>query len=131
MSNEEDDLPFGLEERLVTAGLKARLLRFDSVTARIVKNELDPAEAHATLARHVADVVARALNALPREDRAATQSDLTNQIIRLLSANPADAGPHDELVEIPPEELRAVQPIGKTPIEDRDVVAPLVALSAS
>jgi len=131
MSNDEDDLPFGLYERLVTAGLKARLLRFDSDTARIVKKELDPAEAHATLARHVANVVARALNALPREDRAAKQSDLTNQIISLLSANPADAGPQDELVEIPPEELRAIQQIGKMPNEDRDVVAPLVALSAS
>ena len=50
MSNDEDDLPFGLYERLVTAGLKARLLRFDSDAARIVKNELDPAEAHVTLA---------------------------------------------------------------------------------
>jgi len=131
MSNDEDDLPFGLYERLVTAGLKARLLRFDSDTARIVTNEIDPAEAHATLARHVANVVGRALNALPREDRAAAQSDLTNQIIGLLSANPTDAGPRDELVEIPPEELRSIQPIGKTPIQDRDVVVPLVALSAS
>ena len=36
MSNDDDDLPFGLYERLVTAGLKTRLLRFDSATTRIV-----------------------------------------------------------------------------------------------
>ena len=49
MSNDDEDLPFGLYERLVTAGLKARLLRFDSATTRIVTEELDAAEAHATL----------------------------------------------------------------------------------
>ncbi|HVH27221.1 MAG TPA: hypothetical protein VM818_10690 [Vicinamibacterales bacterium] len=42
MSNADDDLPFGLYERLVTTGLKARLVDFDSNTARIVKKELDP-----------------------------------------------------------------------------------------
>ena len=115
MSNDDDDLPFGLYERLVTAGLKARLLRFDSNTARIVTKELDPAEAHATLARHVANVVARALNALPQEDRATAQSELTNQIISLLAGNPATGGPQDDLVEIPPEELRAIEPIGTMP----------------
>ena len=110
MSNANDDLPFGLYKRLVTAGLKARLLRFDSDSARIVKKELDPAEAHATLSRHIANLVARTLNALPQEDRAATQSELTNQIVRLLVVNPVNGGTQDDLVEIPAEELRAIQP---------------------
>src|SRR4051812_17983015 len=131
MSNEDDDLPFGLYERLVTADLKARLHRFDSTTTRIVKKELDPAEAHATLARHVANVVARALNAVPQEDRTTIQSELTNQIVSMLAGNPANGGPRDDLVEIPPEELRAIQPIAKIPTAEQDVVAPLVALSAS
>jgi hypothetical protein len=61
MSNDDEDLPFGLYERLVTAGLKARLLRFDSATTRIVTEELDAAEAHATLARHIANLVAGVL----------------------------------------------------------------------
>ena len=80
MSNDDDDLPFGLYERLVTAGLKARLLRFDSATARIVKEELDPAEAHATLARHIANVVARALERSPagRSGRRAVGADQSN-----------------------------------------------------
>jgi hypothetical protein len=58
MSNEDEDLPFGLYERLVTAGLKARFLGFDSATTRIVTEELDAAEAHATLAQHIANLVA-------------------------------------------------------------------------
>ncbi len=54
---DQDDLPFGLCERLVTAGLKARLLRFDPASARVVKAELEPAEAHATFARHIEELV--------------------------------------------------------------------------
>src|SRR5436309_3704178 len=131
MSSDDDDLPFGLYERLVTAGLKARLLRFDSATTRIVTEELDATEAHATLARHTANLVAGVLQALPQEDRAAAQTELTNQIIRLLAANPIEARLNDDLIENPPEQLLAIQPIGNLPNDDRDVVAPLVALSAS
>jgi HKD family nuclease len=131
MSNDDEDLPFGLYERLVTAGLKARLLGFDSATTRIVTEELDAAEAHATLARHIANLVAGVLRALPQEDRTAAQTELTNRIIRLLAANPIDATRNDDLVASPPEQLLAIQPIGNLPNDDRDLVAPLVALSAS
>src|SRR5688572_2469362 len=131
MSNDDDDLPFGLYERLVTAGLKARLLRFDSATTRIVTGELDATEAHAMLARHIASLVAGVLQAFPEQDRAAEQTELTNQIIRLLAANPPEARRNDDLVENPPEQLLAIQPIGNLPSDDRDLVAPLVALSAS
>jgi superfamily II DNA or RNA helicase/HKD family nuclease len=131
MSNDDEDLPFGLYERLVTARLKARLLGFDSATTRIVTEELDAAEAHATLARHIANLVAGVLRALPQEDRTAAQAELTNQIIRLLAANPVDAIRNDDLVASPLEQLLAIQPIGNLPNDDRDLVAPLVALSAS
>src|SRR5256885_2271216 len=131
MSNDDEDLPFGLYERLVTAGLKARLLGFDTATTRIVTEELDATEAHATLARHIANLVTGVLHALPQEDRAAAQTELTNQIIRLLAANPIEARRNDDLVENPPEQLLAIQPIGNLPNDDRDLVAPLVALSAS
>jgi superfamily II DNA or RNA helicase/HKD family nuclease len=127
----QHDLPFGLYERLVTAGLKARLLRFDPANARVIQADLDPADAHATLARHIEEVVARALNDLPPEDRVARQSQLANQIIGLLAANPAAAGLRDDLLESPLEQLQAIQPITGMPNDDRDVVAPLVALSAS
>ena len=131
MPNQDTDLPFGLYERLITAGLKARLLRFDPASARVTKADLDPAEAHATLARHIEEVVARALNELPQEDRTARQSQLANRIIELLAGSPADAGLVDDLVDSPPEQLRAIQPVTGMPNDDREVVAPLVALSAS
>lgn len=131
MPDQDNDLPFGLYERLVTAGLKARLLRFDPASARVVKADLDPAEAHAALARHIEEVVARALNDLPQEDRVAGQSQLANLIIGLLAGNRAETGLSDDLIGSPPEQLRAIRPITGIPNDDRDVVAPLVALSAS
>ena len=131
MPDQTNDLPFGLYERLITAGLKERLLRFDPASTRVVRRELDPAEAHATLARHIEEAVARVLNALPQDDRAIAQAALTNQIISLLAGKPADTGLGDDLVESPPEQLLAIQPVTGMPGDDRDVVAPLVALSAS
>src|SRR3954452_18101017 len=98
MPNDDEDLPFGLYERLVTAGLNARLLGFDSATTRIVTEELDAAQAHATLTRHIASLVAGVLRALPQQDRTTAQAELTNQIIRLLAATPTDATRNDDLV---------------------------------
>lgn len=83
------------------------------------------------MARHIANLVADVLQGLPQEDRGAAQTELTNQIIRLLAANPIEARPNDDLVENPPEQLLAIQPIGNLPNDERDLVAPLVALSAS
>lgn len=37
MPRHDDDLPFGLYERLITASLKARLLRFSPEEARVKK----------------------------------------------------------------------------------------------
>ena len=132
MSTDDDDLPFGLYERLVTAGLKARLLRFDSATAHIVTEEIDAAETHAILARHIATVVARALRRSPsrRSGRCAVGSDESRSSVRL-PAIQLTVGRNDDLVPSPPQQLRAIQPIARLPNEDRDVVAPLVALSAS
>jgi hypothetical protein len=124
MPNSENDLPFGLYERLITASLKARLLRFDAHTTTISTKSLDPAEAHATLARHVEEVAARALRGIPQDERLAKQAEVANQILRLLDD---DA----DLVALPSEQLRAVQAITGSPATDREPIAPLVPLSAS
>jgi hypothetical protein len=122
---DDNDLSFGLYERLVTAGLKAQLLRFDPASTRVVTQELQPTEAHVALARHIEDVVARALADLPH-DRAARQSQLANQIISLLSNKPTEARFHEDLVENPPEQLQAIQPVSGVP-NRQDIVAPLGA----
>ena len=89
---DQDDLPFGLYERLITAGLKSRLLRFDPARARVVTDKVDSTEAHGVLARHVEAVVARALRELPSEERTAAGRLLVvihtdrGDTIRLISA---------------------------------------------
>jgi hypothetical protein len=128
---DDSDLPFGLYERLVTAGLKAQLLRFDPASTRVVKEELEPTEAHVTLVRHIEEVVARALADLPHEDRAARQSQLASQIISLLGTKPTEARFHEDLVENPPEQLRAIQPISGVPNDPGYRRATRRALSAS
>ena len=133
MAEQDNDLPFGLYERLITASLKARLLQFDQDRTLIQTDALDPAEAHITLARHIEGIVARALRGLPAEDRAANQAAVTNEIIGLLSSHPPKGGHHIETdaIEIPAEQLRSIQQITGLPGDDRDLVAPLVPLSAS
>ncbi|MDP3719505.1 MAG: DUF3427 domain-containing protein [Acidobacteriota bacterium] len=155
MPDQDNDLPFGLYERLVTASLKARLLQFDQERTRVQTEELDPAEAHITLARHIEGVVARALQGIPAEDRAANRVAVANEIIGLLGIGPAEAGryidtkagrhidteaghrigtgagSHIDPVEIPPKQLRSIQPVTGLPGDDRELVAPLVPLSAS
>ncbi|MGE3507267.1 MAG: DEAD/DEAH box helicase family protein, partial [Vicinamibacterales bacterium] len=161
MPDQDDDLPFGLYERLITASLKARLLRFDPSRTHIVTAGLDPAESHGTLARHIEEVVARALRGLPEEDRVARQAQLANQIVRLLagdrdegrigrdSSNTIDTAaktdrtdPPDttdtvwstdtaDTIDTPPAQLRAIQPLSGGLADGRELVAPLVGLSAS
>lgn len=96
MPDQDDDLPFGLYERLITASLKARLLQFDPAATRVSTQGLDPAEAHAALARHVEDVVVRALRGIPQEDRLATQAEVANEIIRLLTGTPRERRTYEE-----------------------------------
>lgn len=118
------DLPKGLYDRLITTGLKARLVAFDRDRTRIERTSLDPAEAYAVLARHVAKVVARALRELPVEERLEKQVSLTNELLQLLRCT-------DEAVEIPPEILQSIQPLSGVPANDRPVTPPLVPLSDS
>lgn len=128
---DDDDLPFGLYERLVTKGLGARLRRLDPERARALRAAVDPAESHSVLARHIRDLVARALRDVPHENRAAAQATLANRIIELLTGAVADDGPGDHVIEIPPEHLRAIVPVTGLPTDDGDPISPLVGLSAS
>ncbi len=131
MSHKDPDLPYGLYERLITTGLKDRLLPFDRANARVVMGALDQAEAPASLARHVGEAVARTLHDFSEETRTAKQSELVNDIIQLLADYLGDKDLLDEAVVDPIEELLAIQAPTGLPNEHRDVVAPLVGLSAS
>ena len=118
------DFPPGLYERLITGSLRSRLLQFDPSRTSVQQQPVDPAEAHATLARHVGEVVGRALRALPADSRLEKQREVTNELLSLL-------GQQDENVPDPPEVLRSIQPITGIPALDLPITAPLVPLSDS
>ncbi len=128
---DHDDLPFGLYEQLVTAGLRSKLRLLDRDRARIVQSAVDPAESYSVLARHIRDVVAHAFRDLPRDERADRQSELANRLIELVAEGVADPDVRDGLIEIPPGHLQAIVPVTGLPNDERALVAPLVGLSAS
>ena len=124
----------GLYERLITNALKAELDALEREGTSVVHSSpIDPAEAHATLARHIEGVVARALRGLPEKERKARQPEIANRIIELLArdAETSDSIAHADAVVLPPTELHAVRLLTGDPAQDRDLPRPLVPLSAT
>ena len=124
----------GLYERLITNALKAELEALEREGTSVVHSSpIDPAEAHATLARHIEGVVARALRGLPEKERKARQPEIANRIIELLARDgeTRDSTANADAVVLPPTELHAVRLLTGDPAQDRDLPRPLVPLSAT
>lgn len=127
-------LPAGLYERLITQDLKSELDDLERHGLAVaLRRPVDPAEAHATLARHIETVVARALSGLPHQDRRVRQPEIVNNILALLLADSGAGNSVGEgdTVALPPEELHALRPVTGDPARDRDLARPLVPLSAA
>ncbi len=124
MSNSDSSFPFGLYERLITADLKARLSGLPTNSVRIKTGTLDVADAHSALAQHVGTIVERALRTLPTSQKETAQAAVVNEIVRSLK-EPL------ELLEVPIEQLLSIQPATRTPATERDLIAPLIPLSAA
>jgi len=129
MPDRHDDLPFGLYEQLITAALERRLLRFDPSHTRIVRTRVDQAEAHARLARHLAQIVARALRGVPADESTAKQGEIVNELVAILDGYAGRAG--DDAVVLPPEELRGIHAVTALTGDGQTQMAPLVPLGAS
>ena len=93
----------GLHETLVTEELRVQL---SALPADMVADlsKLDPGDAHDTLARHVYHLLRRSLRGKPEE-----QADFCNKLLAL-TADQLKAADEDEAIELPPQELREVQP---------------------
>jgi superfamily II DNA or RNA helicase/HKD family nuclease len=127
-------LAFGLYERLITRALRAKLDALEREGAAVARvAPLDPAEAHARLARHVEGIVARVLRDLHDSDRSARQADVANRIVALLAVDPEtrDRVLDEEAVAHPPQELHALRPVTGDPAHDRDVERPIGPMSAA
>lgn len=102
------DVAPGLHERLVTAGLADRLAGTDAALQLI--DELDPAEAHEHLTRHIAQLASRALRAVGGDDRAgvARQVALANDLVRAIAHLTATADGAVEAIDEPGRALLAL-----------------------
>ncbi|WFE50091.1 DUF3427 domain-containing protein [Micromonospora sp. WMMD1155] len=93
------DLERGLYEHLITRELADRLQHVDP--ALIQHHKLDPADAHTTLARHIATLAARALQALPNgDDKLHHQVEMANRIADAIAElSPKAATDQDQVTD--------------------------------
>ncbi|SNS79227.1 Superfamily II DNA or RNA helicase [Geodermatophilus pulveris] len=125
------DVPTGLYEHLVTDRLSKGLA---ATPADLVQfGGLDPADAHETLTRHVADLAGRALRAAGGGDAAAVsrQVELANRIVAAITAVAPDSVEHDAAVPDPARTLLAVAPPSGVPGPVAFPERPAVPLSTS
>ncbi|MFD0782533.1 DUF3427 domain-containing protein [Micromonospora azadirachtae] len=93
------DLERGVYENLITRELADRLQHVDP--ALVQRNKLDPADVHQALARHIAAIAARALQAVPAgDDKLQRQVVLANRIADAIAIlNPQAASAHDQVTD--------------------------------
>ncbi|MET8088557.1 DUF3427 domain-containing protein [Micromonospora sp. NPDC005220] len=93
------DLERGVYEHLITHELADRLQHVDP--ALIQHHKLDPADAHTALARHIATLAARALQAVPSgDDKLHHQVAMANQIAGAIAAlSPKAATDQDQVTD--------------------------------
>src|SRR4051812_24236409 len=112
------ELPVGVYEQLVTAGLLPHLNALGDRKLRADRGKLDEADAPALLARHVARVVEQALASTDPPERVALVNDLLLRLANLVNDQVAASGtgPTDEAVESGERPvLLAVQPVTTGP----------------
>jgi HKD family nuclease len=86
----------GLYDQILTETLR-RAVEASGLSLR--KIPLDPAESHEYLARHLADVLRKALRLVPEEQRPSVQVSVTNAIIALLRRHLDEASLLEESVD--------------------------------
>lgn len=96
-----EKLPPGLYETLVTGELKRRIEASRSAGGKALEQDLDSADGHELLARHLFDALRRSLRELPQEERAERQAELVNLLLCQLGAA-------DLAVLVPPKVLESV-----------------------
>lgn len=102
------DIPAGLYEHLLTEVLTRRLEGIDANLMSV--EDLDPADAHEALTRHIASVVRHALLRIGGDNRAAVdrQVDLANDVINAIAVLSSDDAESEQSVSAPARTLLAV-----------------------
>jgi superfamily II DNA or RNA helicase len=95
-----ETVPAGIYENLLTCGLETILSTTDAELVRL--GDLDPAEAHEVLARHIGQLAHRALRQAGGDSSATVtrQVQLANEMIKAITAlSPEAAAPEDAIAE--------------------------------
>jgi superfamily II DNA or RNA helicase len=125
------DLPTGLYEELVTRRLAQQLHTLDAEL--IDRAALDSTDAHELLARHVEQLMRRALRAIGSDypNGTARQVELTNQIAQAIAALAPDAATANDLVADSRELLHALSERSGAPGPVRFPPRPEIPLASS
>ena len=125
------DLPTGLYEELVTRRLAQRLHALDAEL--IDRAALDSTDAHELFARHVEQLMRRALRAIGSDDPKATarQVELTNEIAQAIATHAPGAATTNDLVADSRELLHALTEHSGAPGPVRFPPRPEIPLASS
>ncbi|MEV6601424.1 DUF3427 domain-containing protein [Actinoplanes sp. NPDC051346] len=103
-----EDLLAGAYEHLITRRLQRDLRGTDAEL--IAREDLDPADSHEVIGRHLAAIAERALKAVPGQGpaRLAAQLELANTIAEAIRSAAPRAVQDDDLLDAPPQLLTAI-----------------------
>jgi len=121
-------LPDGLYDLLITQAVERELADLDS-TRRAAVEEVDPADAHVPMARHIAAIVREALRGVPEGERAARQVEVCNEIVRALTHLLPKSVDDDDRIVAPAQRLAAIYRFD--PLRDTRPASPEIPLGQS
>ncbi len=110
MTSKKPALADGVYEHLVTEALDQRLRELPQ-TRQVGRRDVDDADRHLVLARHLAEELARVLSQIPSRDRAAHQRELVNALLEQLASRAKDpTTTQGQAITDPPQVLTAIYP---------------------
>lgn len=122
------DLPTGLYDRLVTAGLKRSLESFNREQLSLVG--ADDGDAYVSMTEHLRRLIERILRSVPEEDRLKKQTELCNSLISWMDESSKQVSSRDEILSVPVETLREIKGFERGEAFSEPVRQPLVPLSS-
>lgn len=118
----------GLYDLLITREVERELSQLGT-NRRSDPDDLDPADAHVILSRHIAAVIREALQGVPESERPARQAEITNEILRAVAGRLPKQVSEDDLVADPPKRLAAIYAVDG--LKQYRPAAPVIPLSQS
>ncbi len=121
-------LPDGLYDLLITRAVDRELQHIDPAWRAAVE-DVDPADAHVAIARHIAAIVRAALYGIPQEERSARQAEVSNEIVRTLTQMLPRSASDGDLLIAPTQKLAAIYRFDS--LRDNRPAAPEIPLGQS